>query len=98
MLLYRVQVTPGPAKVPGEQHVNGVFTMSVDLPRHFKGTLMSRVIEVLNEDHVEVALRTPRRAFDPCASVSKPRLPILRSPSRASLSKHAPVRSEAPRP
>ncbi|HEY4715778.1 MAG TPA: GTP cyclohydrolase FolE2 [bacterium] len=27
----------------------GVITMSVDLPRHFKGTHMSRFIEVLNE-------------------------------------------------
>lgn len=34
------------------------LSMSVSLPRHFKGTHMSRFIEVLNEHHDEVTMRT----------------------------------------
>lgn len=34
------------------------FTMSVDLPHHFKGTHMSRFIEVLNAHRGEVTMRT----------------------------------------
>ena len=36
----------------------GTFSLSVDLPHHFKGTHMSRFVEVLNECHGEVTLRT----------------------------------------
>ena len=31
------------------QSTVGVFSLSVDLPHHFKGTHMSRFVEVLNE-------------------------------------------------
>ncbi len=41
-----------------EQHTVGTFALSVDLPHHFKGTHMSRFIEVLNEHHGEITLRT----------------------------------------
>jgi len=42
----------------GEQQVAATFSLSVSLPRHFKGTHMSRFIEVL-VDHVgEVTMRT----------------------------------------
>lgn len=34
------------------------LSMSVDLPEHFKGTHMSRFIEVLNQHHGEVTMRT----------------------------------------
>jgi GTP cyclohydrolase I len=34
------------------------ITMSVSLPHHFKGTHMSRFLEVLNEHHGEVTMRT----------------------------------------
>mgnify|MGYP001480144701 CR=1 FL=1 len=34
------------------------FTMSVSLPHHFKGTHMSRFIEVLSEHRGEVTMRT----------------------------------------
>lgn len=36
----------------------GTFALSVDLPHHFKGTHMSRFVEVLNEHHGEITLRT----------------------------------------
>jgi len=39
----------------------GTFSLSVDLPHHFKGTHMSRFIEVLNEHHGEITLRTVPR-------------------------------------
>ncbi|MEX1362169.1 MAG: GTP cyclohydrolase FolE2 [Nannocystaceae bacterium] len=41
-----------------KQHTIATLTMSVDLPHHFKGTHMSRFIEVLNEHHGEVTMRT----------------------------------------
>ena len=40
------------------QHTVGTFSLSVDLPHHFKGTHMSRFVEVLNEFHGEMTLRT----------------------------------------
>src|ERR1044071_2476438 len=40
----------------GEQHTIGTFTLTVDLPHHFKGTHMSRFLEVLNEHRSEVSV------------------------------------------
>lgn len=40
------------------QQTLATFTMSVSLPHHFKGTHMSRFIEVLNEHRGEVTMRT----------------------------------------
>ena len=40
------------------QHTVGVFSLSVDLPHHFKGTHMSRFVEVLNDCHGNVGVRT----------------------------------------
>jgi GTP cyclohydrolase I len=34
------------------------ITMSVNLPHHFKGTHMSRFVEVLNQHHGEITMRT----------------------------------------
>ena len=40
----------------GEQHTIGNFTLTVDLPHQFKGTHMSRFLEVLNEHRREVSV------------------------------------------
>ena len=40
------------------QHTVGVFSLSVDLPHHFKGTHMSRFVEVLNECHGNLGVRS----------------------------------------
>ena len=42
----------------GEQQVAATFSLSVSLPRHFKGTHMSRFIEVLVDHGDEVTMRT----------------------------------------
>jgi GTP cyclohydrolase I len=42
----------------GKQETVARLTMSVNLPHHFKGTHMSRFIEVLNENRGEVTMRT----------------------------------------
>jgi len=42
----------------GQQSTIAQIAMSVDLPHHFKGTHMSRFIEVLNEHRGEVTMRT----------------------------------------
>lgn len=42
----------------GKQQTVARFTMSVDLPHHFKGTHMSRFIEILNEHHGDMTLWT----------------------------------------
>jgi GTP cyclohydrolase I len=39
------------------QHTIGSFTLTVDLPHHFKGTHMSRFLEVLNENQGEVSVQ-----------------------------------------
>jgi len=41
-----------------KQHTIGDFTLTVDLPAHFKGTHMSRFLEVLNENHGEVSVKS----------------------------------------
>jgi GTP cyclohydrolase I len=38
------------------QHTIGDFTLTVELPKHFKGTHMSRFLTVLNEHHGEVSV------------------------------------------
>jgi GTP cyclohydrolase IB len=40
------------------QHTIASLTLSVSLPHHFKGTHMSRFIEILNEHRGEVTMRT----------------------------------------
>src|ERR1041384_1611472 len=40
------------------QHTVASLTLSVSLPHHFKGTHMSRFIEILNEHRGEVTMRT----------------------------------------
>ena len=42
----------------GEQSTIAVFNMYVDLPQHFKGTHMSRFVEVLNEHEREISVQT----------------------------------------
>jgi GTP cyclohydrolase I len=41
-----------------KQQTVATLTMSVDLPHHFKGTHMSRFVEVLNDHRGEVTMRT----------------------------------------
>ncbi|MFN3730019.1 MAG: GTP cyclohydrolase FolE2 [Fimbriimonadaceae bacterium] len=43
-------------RAKGEQHTVGTFTLTVDLPSHFKGTHMSRFLEALNENGGEVSV------------------------------------------
>ena len=40
------------------QRTVATVSLAVDLPAHFKGTHMSRFLEVLNEHHGEVTMRT----------------------------------------
>ena len=42
----------------GQQHTVASVSMAVNLPHHFKGTHMSRFIEILNEHHGEMTMRT----------------------------------------
>ncbi|MCX7634762.1 MAG: GTP cyclohydrolase FolE2 [Syntrophales bacterium] len=42
----------------GTQHVNATISMYVNLPHHFKGTHMSRFVEVLNEFRGRINIRT----------------------------------------
>lgn len=40
----------------GEQHTVATFSLYVDLPHHFKGTHMSRFVEVLEENEREISV------------------------------------------
>ncbi len=42
----------------GTQYTHGVFTLTVDLPREFKGTHMSRFLEVLGEHNHDLSVET----------------------------------------
>jgi len=42
----------------GEQHTIGRFNLYVQLPQHFKGTHMSRFIEILNQYEREISVRS----------------------------------------
>ena len=42
----------------GEQHTIGRFNLYVRLPQHFKGTHMSRFIEILNQYEREISVRS----------------------------------------
>ncbi len=42
----------------GVQQVNAAINMYVNLPHHFKGTHMSRFVEILNEYHGQVNIKT----------------------------------------
>ncbi len=42
----------------GIQHVNATINMYVNLPHHFKGTHMSRFVEVLNEFRGQINIKT----------------------------------------
>ena len=45
-------------RTAGKQPVNATINMYVNLPRHFKGTHMSRFIEILNEFRGQINIRT----------------------------------------
>lgn len=45
----------------GKQYVSGMINMYVNLPRHFKGTHMSRFVEVLNDYRGQINIRTFRK-------------------------------------
>ncbi len=45
-------------KAQGTQPVNATISMYVNLPHHFKGTHMSRFVEILNEFRGQVNIRT----------------------------------------
>ena len=42
----------------GEQHTVAVFNMYVDLPHNFKGTHMSRFVEILNQHEREISVKS----------------------------------------
>jgi GTP cyclohydrolase I len=42
----------------GPQHTVGLFSLTVDLPSHFKGTHMSRFLEVLGEHNHDLSVET----------------------------------------
>ena len=48
-------------KAKGTQHVNAAINMYVNLPHHFKGTHMSRFVEILNEYRGQINIKTFRK-------------------------------------
>ncbi len=46
------------------QYVSGTVNMYVNLPRHFKGTHMSRFVEILNDYRGQINIRTFRKILD----------------------------------
>jgi len=51
-------------RAKGTQIVNANINMYVNLPRHFKGTHMSRFVEVLNEFQAQINIKTFRNVLE----------------------------------
>jgi GTP cyclohydrolase I len=51
-------------KVNGTQYVNAAINMYVNLPHHFKGTHMSRFIEILNDYRGRINIKTFRQILE----------------------------------
>ena len=51
-------------KVNGTQYVNASISMYVNLPHHFKGTHMSRFIEILNDYRGRINIKTFRQILE----------------------------------
>ncbi|GAB4260966.1 MAG: GTP cyclohydrolase FolE2 [Deferrisomatales bacterium] len=82
-------------KAHGEQHTVATVNMYVSLPHHFKGTHMSRFVEVLNEYRHGIAIRNfpeilekIRERLDAVSSHMEIRFPYF-------MEKHAPVSRES---
>lgn len=45
-------------RAQGEQHTVAQFEMTVDLPQNFKGTHMSRFVEILNQHEQEISVKS----------------------------------------
>lgn len=48
-------------RTKGEQHTIANFNMYVNLPHHFKGTHMSRFVEILNQHENEITVKSFRK-------------------------------------
>ncbi len=57
----------------GEQHTIAMFNMYVDLPKDFKGTHMSRFVEVLNNHEYEITVESFPRMLDEMATLLEAR-------------------------
>jgi GTP cyclohydrolase I len=57
----------------GTQPVNATINMYVNLPHRFKGTHMSRFVEILNEFRGRINIQTFQRILEPHGN----RLPLL---------------------
>ena len=51
-------------RINGTQHVNATINIYVDLPHHFKGTHMSRFVEILNEFRGQINIKTFHRILE----------------------------------
>lgn len=53
----------------GEQHTVATFSMYVELPHNFKGTHMSRFVQILNQHEREISVRTFRHMIGEMADL-----------------------------
>lgn len=53
----------------GEQHTVATFSMYVELPHNFKGTHMSRFVQILNQHEREISVRTFRHMIGEMAEL-----------------------------
>jgi GTP cyclohydrolase IB len=60
-------------RTQGEQHTIATFNMYVNLPHNFKGTHMSRFVEILNQHEYEITVDSFKRMLDEMARVLEAR-------------------------
>ena len=75
----------------GEQHTIAVFDMYVNLPHDFKGTHMSRFVEVLNDHEYEITVDTFRRMLAEMATLLDASSGYIEMSFPYFISKRAPV-------
>jgi GTP cyclohydrolase IB len=78
-------------RAKGEQHTIGEFSMYVNLPEHYKGTHMSRFVEVLERHKLKIGIRTFKDICMEMLAVLSARVAHLEVDFPYFISKKAPV-------
>ncbi|MGH8583460.1 MAG: GTP cyclohydrolase FolE2 [Gammaproteobacteria bacterium] len=74
-----------------EQHTVAAFSMYVGLPHNFKGTHMSRFVEILNQHEYEISVQSFRRMVSEMATALHARVGLIEMTFPYFVTKRAPV-------
>jgi GTP cyclohydrolase I len=75
----------------GEQHTIAAFDMYVNLPHHFKGTHMSRFVEILNQHEREISVESFKQMLPEMTSRLEAESGYIEMRFPYFITKHAPI-------